>query len=350
MGENMDIEIKRFVDEIISSTHLDFCVFDGNGKFVAGNENKNELIKDNVDGIITDVALNKTYFKFNYKSKTYIGRINGASKNEVSFAHLIGELAERTTGKVHTQSREEFFKSVILGEASFLQIEKNMKKYSLDNKPSCVMIVGLKRGITDDVLSVIQNYGTEKSDIAVKYDETHCAFIKFTDESTGEYRSFTEYAEYLADVIYEEFGERPTIALGGTVKNISDLSTSFTQALSAQRMKNIDNFEGGVFSFKDFVLIKMLEDLPKYKLNEYLELLMDSGAKEIFSDEEMISTADAFLDNNLNVSETSRIMYLHRNTLNYRLDKIERATGLNLRKFSDAVTFRLITFLSKLVR
>jgi carbohydrate diacid regulator len=94
----------------------------------------------------------------------------------------------------------------------------------------------------------------------------------------------------------------------------------------------------------------MLEDLPKYKLNENLAILLDAGAKEIFTDEEMLNTAEEFLENSLNVSETSRKLYLHRNTLTYRLDKIEKATGLNIRKFSDAVTFRLITILSGLIR
>ncbi|MBO7149420.1 MAG: helix-turn-helix domain-containing protein [Clostridia bacterium] len=98
------------------------------------------------------------------------------------------------------------------------------------------------------------------------------------------------------------------------------------------------------------MLAKMLEDMPKYKLNEYLETLMDSTAKEIFDDQEMIITAEEFLENSLNVSETSRKLYLHRNTLIYRLDKIEKATGLNIRKFSDAITFRLITILSRLVK
>ena len=139
-------------------------------------------------------------------------------------------------------------------------------------------------------------------------------------------------------------------AVGGTVKSASDLNTSFNQAATVKRMSKNLGAKGGVHSFKEYVLIKMLEDLPKYKLNEYLELLMDERAREIFDDDEMTSTAEEFLENNLNVSETSRKIYLHRNTLMYRLDKIEKATGLNIRKFSDAVTFRLITILSKLVR
>ena len=108
-------------------------------------------------------------------------------------------------------------------------------------------------------------------------------------------------------------------------------------------------FVNGVYGFMN-MLIKMIEDLPKYKLNEYLETLLDSGAREIFLDDEMINTAEEFLENSLNVSETSRKLYLHRNTLMYRLDKIERETGLNIRKFSDAVTFRLVTILFKLLK
>jgi carbohydrate diacid regulator len=63
----------------------------------------------------------------------------------------------------------------------------------------------------------------------------------------------------------------------------------------------------------------------------------------------MVLTAEEFLDSSLNVSETARKLYLHRNTLIYRLDKLEKETGLNIRQFSDAITFRLITILSKLL-
>ena len=203
----------------------------------------------------------------------------------------------------------------------------------------------------DEVLNVLTAYvGTGGGDGAFVLDETHCVLVKFSDEAAGEYRSFTEFAEFLHRTIYEETGIETTFSIGGTVKTVADLSSSFSQASSAQRMSNSVKTGGAVHSFKDFVLIKMLEDLPKYKLNEYLELLMDSAAREIFSDPEMTDTAEEFLENSLNASETSRKLYLHRNTLTYRLDKIERATGLNIRKFSDAVVFRMITILSRLIR
>jgi carbohydrate diacid regulator len=97
------------------------------------------------------------------------------------------------------------------------------------------------------------------------------------------------------------------------------------------------------------MLVKMLEGIPETKLNEYLAELMDESTEEIFEDEEMLGTAEEFLQSSLNVSETSRNLYMHRNTLLYRLDKIEKATGLNIRLFSDAVCFRVLTSIYKLL-
>ena len=108
--------------------------------------------------------------------------------------------------------------------------------------------------------------------------------------------------------------------------------------------------KGNVHTYREFILIKMLEDIPEGKLGDYLSVLLDKEAKELLRDEEMVNTAEEFLENSLNVSETSRNLFMHRNTLMYRLDKIERVMGLNLRKFSDAVTFRIITILFKLVK
>ena len=97
------------------------------------------------------------------------------------------------------------------------------------------------------------------------------------------------------------------------------------------------------------MLVKMLEDASESKLIQYLSELMDDETQEILEEEEMVTTAEEFLRCSLNVSETSRNLYMHRNTLLYRLDKIEKATGLNIRLFPDAVSFRVLTILYKLL-
>lgn len=346
----MDADIRIFINGIREKTGIDFSVYSSNGEFIAGNKGVDETVPTDFEGIISDVNLNRTLFLIKYKSKCFIGRLNGASTAEKNYAYLIGELAENSFFKESGLSRTDFCKAILMGETNHAQISRYMRKYSMRDMPAFVLVISVKASALNDVKNILNNYGSEGLDFVVKVDDEQLAFVKFMDDETGEYQSSTEYAEFLKQSIYEEAGTHVRIAIGGTVKTIADLSTSFSQAMTAVRMRNAIDSKGDVHSFKEYILIRMLEDLPKYKLNENLEMLMDTGAREIFSDEEMINTAEEFLENSLNVSETSRKLYLHRNTLTYRLDKIEKATGLNIRKFSDAVTFRLITILSRLVR
>ena len=103
-----------------------------------------------------------------------------------------------------------------------------------------------------------------------------------------------------------------------------------------------------VVAYKDFALAKLLEDLNVSKTEELILALGGEGAKLLTQDDELMQTGEAFLHSNLNVSETARELYIHRNTLNYRLDKIERLTGLDIRNFGDALNFKIIAMLAKL--
>jgi len=346
----MDADIRIFINGIREKTGIEFSVYTASGEYIAGNGKIGDTVPTGFEGVVSDVEKNCTLFLIKYKSKCFIGKIDGATNTEKNYAYLIGELAENSYFKESGLSRSEFFKAILMGETNHSQISRYMRKYSVKDMPAFVMVIGVKPSAIKDVKNVLNAYGADGIDFVVGIDDEQLAFVKFIDDESDEYQSSTEYAEFLRQFVYEEVGVSVSIAIGSTVKTIADLSTSFSQAMTAMRMKNAVESKGDVHSFKEYILIKMLEDLPKYKLNENLETLMDTDAKEIFSDEEMINTAEEFLENSLNVSETSRKLYLHRNTLTYRLDKIEKATGLNVRKFSDAVTFRLITILSRLVR
>ncbi len=345
----MDADIRIFINGIREKTGIDFSVYTASGEFIAGNGKVGDTVPADFESVITDEKNNRTLFLIKYKSKCFIGSINGVGAAEKNYAYLIGELAENSYFKESGLSRNEFFKAILMGETNHSQISRYMRKYAVKDMPAFVMVIGAPSTKIDAVREILKSYGADGLDFVVKIDEEQLALVKFIDDGE-EYHSSTEYAEFIKQSVYEETGVSLKIAIGGTVKTLSDLSTSFSQAMTAVRMRNAIESKGDIHTFKEYILIKMLEDLPKYKLNENLEMLMDTGAREIFNDEEMINTAEEFLENSLNVSETSRKLYLHRNTLTYRLDKIERATGLNIRKFSDAVTFRLITILSRLVR
>jgi carbohydrate diacid regulator len=349
-GIKMDADIRIFINGIRERTGIELSVFGADGNFIAGNGDEKQVVPTEIEDILVDQKNNRTLFLIKYKSKCFIGMISGADETAKNYAYLIGELAENSFFKESGLSRRDFVKAILFGEANYTQVNRYMRKYSMKDTPAFVMVISVDKERLDGVKEVLLNFSSEDSDFVIVTPESRLAFVKFMDEDGDGYQSSTEYAEFLRQSIYEETGALVKISVGGTVNTIIDLSTSFSQAVTASRMAETIESRGDVHSYKEFVLIKMLEDLPKYKLNEYLEILMDSGAREIFADPEMVATAEEFLENSLNVCETARKLYLHRNTLIYRLDKIERATGLNIRKFSDALTFRMITIISKLIR
>lgn len=345
----MDADIKIFINGIREKTGIDFAVYGADGTLIVGDQSLGQTVPADFEDILTDTDNDRTLFNIKYKSKGFIGALKGVGETEKNYAYLIGELAENSYFKESGLSRSDFCRAILLGETNYSQVIRYQKKYGMKDMPAFVMVITATKMISE-VVNVLKNYSEDRTDFVVKIDETQLAFVKFIDEESNEYQSSTEYAEFLRQSIYEETGVSARICVGGTVKSLIDLSTSYEQAMTAVRMSSAIHSRGEVHSFKEYILIRMLEDMPKFKLNEYLEILMDTDAREIFADSEMTNTAEEFLENSLNVSETARKLYLHRNTLTYRLDKIERATGLNIRKFSDAVTFRLITVLSKLLR
>ena len=243
-------------------------------------------------------------------------------------------------------------KKVLVGNQIVLGLMINhakIQRFGILETSRFVMVVDSNGKNLSDVSDFLSNY-LENNDFFVVTDDQRHVVIKTCDQAIGDYSSCAEYAEYLTLSAFEETGLRLKIGVGGIVDALDKVHVSYSQAISTLDMMDVLQAEGDVHTYKEYVLIKILGDMPKTKLNQYLNLLLDESSKDVLSDEEIISTAEAFLNNNLNASETSRKMYLHRNTLSYRLDKIEKATGLNIRSFSDAVTFRLITILSKLTR
>lgn len=343
----METDIQSFVSTIRENTGIGFDVYSGTGEFLVG-EDKGAVSGADFEGVFADAERSRTLFKFKYKNKTYIGAIAGVNSASKNYAYLISELAEQSFAKSNL-NKDEFFKSVLYGEASYYTIKKYAKKYFKNGK-ACVLLIATRQGKEQDVLDVVKSYTEGSADFVCGLEDGLLALVKFMDEENGEYRSVSEYAEFLTQSVYEETGETTGVFIGGTVASVADLASSFLQATYAHRTSDAVDYRSGVHSFKEFLIVKILEDLPKFKLTEYLEMMLEPAAREIFDDKEMVNTAEAFLNSSLNVSETARKLYLHRNTLNYRLDKIEKATGLNIRRISDAITFRMIMIILKLVR
>ena len=300
------------------------------------------------EGVTDDGAY--TYFRFLYRSVGYIGCIHGADETAHNYAHLLPAYIESFVERENELSKTEHLKRILLAEASTMSIYKYSTKFSVKGS-ACFSIVLRVPKLMKETLAVLEQYGGNSLDTAVQITDELCALVRFISTETEDgYRSSVDYAEFLVQSLKEELGIDVLAGVGPIVRELKDVSLSYAGAENALRYADVFELSGNVHSYREFLLVKMLEDVPEGRLAEYLSEITDEHFKEVFEDEEMLETAEAFLQSSLNVSETSRNLYMHRNTLLYRLDKIEKATGLNIRLFSDAVSFRVLTVLYKLLK
>lgn len=262
-----------------------------------------------------------------------------------STARLVEYLLENADLRQFLPDKEEYLRSILLGEGNDWYVYRFMSKYNLPEGKCFAVCVETEKH-TAETVAHIERCIADTSDMVVKMDDNVCAVVRFSEEGQTPY----DFAQFLYQSLYEEVGVKASMGVGGEVSSFADIASSYHQAVTAVRMSAVFHGKGEVHSYKEYLLVKMLEEVPEARLKDYLEQLQIGDAQEIFDDEEMINTAEEFLQSSLNVSETSRNLFMHRNTLMYRLDKIERVTGLNIRKFSDAVSFRVITILYKLMQ
>ena len=292
----------------------------------------------------------KVFFRFAYNGGEYVGALEGATDENRSIAILLISYFEGELDRQADLSKHDRWRAVLLGEGTMRSVYRFLSKYSIKNGSCFALAIRIPRRI-DEAMEVLAQYSEMSSDAVVKMDESTIAMVRYTPtEESGEYHSSFEFGEFVAQFLKEELGVDVKVGVGSTIKEVKDIALSYTQAANALRYAESFSVRGKVYSYREFVLVKMIEELSAHKQEEYCAELMDEAAREVFEDEELCATAEEFLLSSLNVSETSRNLYMHRNTLSYRLDKIEKATGLNIRHFSDAVSFRVLSVLYQLLK
>ncbi|MBQ2701363.1 MAG: helix-turn-helix domain-containing protein [Clostridia bacterium] len=334
-------ELKKIAKEIGEKMGIAFSFYPENARPASGPVCMQQFETVTDDGTYT-------YFRFLFKNVGYIGVVEGTGTAETNYALLLPAYIEGFMEQGVELTKAEMLRRILLGESSSMLLYKYATKYSVRALSAVVIVLRIPK-LMEESIVLLEQYGGNSLDTVVKISDDTCAFVKYSDRENDDYRSTVDYAEFLIQLLKEELGLDVEAGVGPTVREFKDVSVSYSAADNALRYADVFGAQGKVHSYREFILIRMLEDFPESKLISYLSELTDENSKEIFEDEEMLVTAETFLQNSLNVSETSRNLYMHRNTLLYRLDKIEKATGFNLRSFSDAVSFRVLTLLYKLI-
>ncbi|MBQ9510871.1 MAG: helix-turn-helix domain-containing protein [Clostridia bacterium] len=198
------------------------------------------------------------------------------------------------------------------------------------------VVSGSEASPYDVLLNMFPN---SNSDYVISIAEKEIVLVREVKHGTDRTEA-EKTATMIADTLASEFYTKVSIGIGSTVDSLKDISRSYREAQAALEVGRVFDMEKSIVSYENLGIGRLIYQLPTTLCEMFLNEVFQKGSIDAL-DHETLSTIQCFFDNNLNVSETSRKMFVHRNTLVYRLDKIKKITGLDLREFDNAITFKV---------
>ena len=189
----------------------------------------------------------------------------------------------------------------------------------------------------------------DKSELGVTaVDEKNIILVKEVKPSET-YEDMRKTAKVIVDMLNTEAMSSVNVAYGTIVNEIKEVSRSYKEAKLALDVGKIFYSDRKIIAYSNRGFGRFIYQLPLPLCKMFIKEIFDGKSPDEF-DEETLSTINKFFENSLNVSETSRQLYIHRNTLVYRLDKLQKSTGLDLRVFEDAITFKIALMVVKYMK
>lgn len=236
--------------------------------------------------------------------------------------------------------KDNFIKNLLLDNLLLVDIYNRSKKLHIDTEARrVVFIVEARHDKDGKILESIRGlFGGKSKDFVTAVDEKNIIVVKELSESDS-YDDMGKIAKVILNLFSEDNCEAH-VAYGTIVNEIKEVSRSYKEAKMALDVGKIFFSERDVIAYSSLGIGRLIYQLPIPLCKMFIKEIFDGKSPDDF-DEETLTTINKFFENSLNVSETSRQLYIHRNTLVYRLDKLQKSTGLDLRVFEDAITFRI---------
>jgi len=243
--------------------------------------------------------------------------------------------------------RDNFIKSLLLDNMLSADIYSRAKKLHIENDARRVVYLIKTRADDDiDAAEIIRGIFPQKAkDFIAATDNDSIVLVKELRER-DERCDIERIADIISDTIAAEAMSKVYISIGTPIADLKHVSVSYRQAKTALEVGNIFEPEKSIINYDNLGIGRLLYHLPPDICKTFVTEVLQNLTLDSF-DDETINTVNKFFENNLNVSEASRKLFIHRNTLVYRLDKLQKTTGLDLRKFEDAIVFKMTIMVSR---
>ena len=315
-------------------SRTEFCIIDTDGKTLASTYSEFEIQPQDIQAFVESQAASQLvkgyqYFKVcdDYQLE-YILVAHGEDED----TYMVGKLAAFQIQSLIVAYKERFdkdsfIKNLLLDNLLLVDIYNRAKKLHIDaDVRRVVMILELEQE-------------SKSKDFITAVDEKSIIIVKELEENEG-YEEMDKLAQTILDTLGLEKENTTHIAYGTIVSELKEVSRSYKEARMALDVGKIFSPEKDVIAYSSLGIGRLIYQLPIPLCKMFIKEIFGGKSPDDF-DEETLVTIDKFFENSLNVSETSRQLYIHRNTLVYRLDKLQKSTGLDLRVFEDAITFKI---------
>ena len=246
--------------------------------------------------------------------------------------------------------KDNFVKNLLLDNLLLVDIYNRSKKLHIETEVKRVVMIveTLGEKDTNSLESVRSLFSTRTKDFITAVDEKNIIVVKELTEQES-YEEIEKTARLIMGLFDASAKEGIHVAYGTIVNEIREVSRSYKEAKMALDVGKIFFNERDVIAYSELGIGRLIYQLPIPLCKMFIKEIFDGRSPDEF-DEETLTTINKFFENSLNVSETSRQLYIHRNTLVYRLDKLQKSTGLDLRVFEDAITFKIALMVVKYMK
>ena len=343
--------LQNTIEGLKGITRIDFCVMDTDGKSLASTFSEQENYVEEVISFVespadSQVVQGYQFFKiFDEHQLEYILLANGGSDD----VYMVGKIAAFQIQNLLVAYKERFdkdnfIKNLLLDNLLLVDIYNRAKKLHIDTEVRRVIfIIETKHEKDTNALDNVRNLlGNRTRDFVTAVDEKNIIVVKELEPNDG-HTELEKIAENMYTLLKEDGEEDVLIAYGTVVNDIKEVSKSYKEAKLALDVGKIFFSERSVIAYSALGIGRLIYQLPIPLCKMFIREIFEGKSPDDF-DEETLTTINKFFENNLNVSETSRQLYIH------RLDKLQKSTGLDLRVFEDAITFKIALMVVKYMK
>ena len=347
--------LESALTDLKNISSADFCICDEEGRVLVTTFDKFSLKTETIVGFMENDSNNQEtlgyhFFKLDIKDE---GRFAIVVDSKGKDGYMLGRIAVSElrhlynigTGKLDIN---DFYRNLISGQMLPSDIYAQATRLKIvTNVLREVYCIEVDADYTENTLQLISNMFSESRDDNVcRIEEGILVLVKRLDEEESEAEDF---ANQIVSMINTELMITAKVTYGKVRRDISEIVESYKEARIALEVSKIFFEEKNIASYSSLGIGRIIHELPRSLCETFLEEVFGTS-KTISLSEEEIQITDKFFENNLSVAETSRVLYMHRSTLVYKLDKIKKVTGLDIRLFEDALTLKIALMVAKYIK